>query len=160
MTKTSVPPALRRRARWVRRLSFVALVTGLSVAAADAPPAARADEVVLGAQHLRIDPGNGFCALNRNDSTEQTVLHFFEDMYRGKSQLLAFWGDCASLARFRNGTSDAISPYVTILGLLQGGRATPTSLRRPEFIRQMVNALSRDQHLQDVLTESVPEAQQ
>ena len=56
----------------------------------------RRDDVVLGAQHLRIDSGNGFCALNRNDSTEQAVLRFFEDMYRGKSQLLAFWGDCAS----------------------------------------------------------------
>src|SRR5215471_12999821 len=63
-------------------------------------------------------------------------------MYRGKSQLLAFWGDCASLARFRNGTSDDISPYVTVLGLLQGGRATSTNLRRPEFIRQMVDALA------------------
>jgi len=158
--KSSVPLALRRRARCFRQLAFVALLAGLSVGAADAPPAARADEVVLGAQHLRIDAGNGFCALDRNDSTEQAVLRFFEDMYRGKSQLLAFWGDCASLARFRNGTSDDISPYVTVLGLLQGGRATSTNLRRPEFIRQMVDALARNEHLQDALTESVPEMQQ
>lgn len=114
-----------------------------------------AEDVAIGGRTLHLEPNGQFCALDRRNQIDATLLDMAASLQRGYNQLLAYWVDCSQLALYRNGESDELTPYVMVLAqLAKSGAAVPADLALDKYLAETRQSLAKNGDGKDIFNDA------
>ena len=93
---------------------WLAVLLAASVAAN-----ALASEADIGGVKFTLPPIEGYCELRGNDPSEAKLLDVAREVRAGKSLVLAMYGECKELERWKTGEQPYLDNHIVITSLLK-----------------------------------------